>query len=105
VSEIINFELYEMSNERYGDVHYSATMLELISRFGEFPGRENTGATPDVNVFPRINTRYEHINDKDLGEYPVGIALDWIKEIETLLPKLLADPELKLELLKTWPSG
>ena len=104
VSEIIDFDLFEMSNESYGDEYYSSTLLKMTSRFDFYIDREGVKDRPRVAVFPRINTRYGYINDDDLGEYPVGISLVWINEIETLLPKLLADPELKLELLKTWPS-
>jgi hypothetical protein len=104
VSENINLKLMEMSNEKYGDEYYSSTLLKITNRFGLFVDGEGVQYRPKVSVFPRINTRYGYINDDDLGDYPVGISLVWINEIETLLPKLLADPELKLELLKTWPS-
>jgi hypothetical protein len=105
VSNIEDFELMEMSSEEYGDGYYTSTLLKMTERFGYFVNERGLKKRPRIDVFPRVNSRYGYINDDDLGDYPVSISLVWINEIDTLLPKLLADPELKLELLKTWPSG
>lgn len=96
VSEIAGLQLYEMSSERYGD-HYSAILPEMIERFGYFDKPNGSQLCPFINVIKQMNDRYAKYNFPQLRDYPIGLYMCNIQEMEELLKKILADEVLNFK--------
>ena len=103
VSRIIGLELYEMSDEVYGD-HFSSSYLNMIERFGKFRREDGAEVSPDLVVIPQRNSRYGQMNFYGMQNYASGVLLSCITEMEPLVEKLLADAELGLEIVDTDPK-
>ncbi len=103
VSRIIGLELYEMSDEVYGD-HFSSSYLNMIERFGKFRLEDGAEVSPDLVVIPQRNSRYGQVNFYGMQNYASGVLLSCITEMEPLVEKLLADAELGLEIVDTDPK-
>ena len=103
VSRIIGLELYEMSDEVYGD-HFSSSYLNMIERFGKFRREDGAEVSPDLVVIPQRNSRYGQMNFYGMQNYASGVLLSCITEMEPLVEKLLADEELGLETVDTDPK-
>ncbi|MEQ8711203.1 MAG: hypothetical protein RIC36_19645 [Rhodospirillales bacterium] len=103
VSRIIGLELYEFSNEVYGD-HFSNSYLDMIERFGKFRREDGAEVSPELEVIPQRNNRYGHLNFYGMQNYAAGVLLWCITEMEPLVEKLLADAELGLEIVDTDPE-
>ncbi|MEQ8711205.1 MAG: hypothetical protein RIC36_19655 [Rhodospirillales bacterium] len=103
VSRIIGLELYEMSNEVYGD-HFSSSYLNLIERFGKFRREDGAEVSPRLKVISQRNSRYGQVNFYGMENYAAGVLLSCITETKSLVGKLLADEELGLEIVDTDPE-
>ena len=103
VSRIIGLELYEMSDEVYGD-HFSSSYLNMIERFGKFRREDGAEVSPDLVVIPQRNSRYGQMNFYGMQNYASGVLLSCITETKSLVGKLLADEELGLEIVDTDPK-